>query len=388
MSPARDVAFKVLMRVQTRASYAVDLLNSTLASRLSEADHGLAQELVMGCLRWQGQLDFLIRHFAGRELKLDPEVRVAMRMAVFQIRMLERIPPHAAVDQSVELVKRAGKASLSGLVNAILRQVDKRPVKMPETAEYSTPAWLLKRWGKEVAARNNERPVTFVRLPPGEPGTGKWVRRCGIGPLPGLPIQDEASQMIAYLLDVRDGHWVLDLCAAPGNKSAQLAEMAPGAHIVAADLYPARLARVDAPMRVALDGSAPLPLSRLFDRILIDAPCSGTGTVRRNPEIKWRLQPEDLADLAARQRALLVNALHYLAPGGRLVYSTCSLEPEENERVIEKVRARVIPASAERDRLKDAFTEEGLTLLGDPYFRTQPSAHGADGFFAAILRNG
>jgi 16S rRNA (cytosine967-C5)-methyltransferase len=373
------------MRVETRASYAADLLNSTLTARLSEADRGLAQELTMGCLRWQGQLDFLIAHFAGKPVKLDPEVRVALRLGIFQIRHLERIPAHAAVDQSVELVKRSGKAAAAGLVNAVLRKVHKRAVQMPETAEYSTPQWLLDRWGKEIAALNNQRPATFVRLPPGEAGSGRWVRRCGIGPRPGLPIQDEASQMIAYLLDARDGDWVLDLCAAPGNKSAQLAELAPGARIVAADLYPARLARVTPAMRVALDGAAPLPLARRFDRILLDAPCSGTGTVRRNPEIKWRLTPADLADLAARQRALLTNALEYLAPGGRLVYSTCSLEPEENEQVVESVRARVLPASAERGRLRDDFTEEGLALLGDPYFRTAPSPHGADGFFAAIL---
>lgn len=385
VSPARDVAFKVLLRVETRASYAVDLLNSTLAARLSEADRGLAQELVMGCLRLQGQLDFLIEHFSGRKAKLDPEVRVALRMGIFQICHLERIPAHAAVDQSVELVKQSGKGAAKGLVNAVMRKVNRRPVKMPETAAYSTPEWLLKRWGKETAALNNQRPTTFVRLPAGEFGDGKWVKRCGIGAAPGRPIQDEASQMVAYLLDVRDRHWVLDLCAAPGNKSAQLAELAPGAHIIAADRSPVRLTRVGASMRVALDGAAPLPLARRFDRILLDAPCSGTGTVRRNPEIKWRLKPEDLTDLAARQTALLENALRYLAPGGRLVYSTCSLEPEENERVVESVQARIVPASGERLRLRDAFTEEGLALLGDPYFRTQPSPHGADGFFAAIL---
>lgn len=143
-------------------------------------------------------------------------------------------------------------------------------------------------------------------------------------------------------------------------------------------------------MRVALDASAPLPFQRFFDRILLDAPCSGTGTVRRNPEIKWRLRAEDLADLAARQTALLENAIGTLAPGGRLVYSTCSLEAEENERVVEAVLARrkevrLRPALAERDRLRDALTPEGLALLGDPYFRVAPSAHGADGFFAAII---
>lgn len=393
ISPARLVAFQVLLRVETRASYASELLNSSLAERLSTRDRALAQELVMGCLRWQGQLDFLVRHFAGQEpARLDPEVRVALRLGIYQLRFLQRVPSRAAVDQSVELVKHAGKTSAAGLVNAVLRKVTRDSVPMPDPALYSTPPWLLARWGREIAARNNEKPATFVRLPPGSAlGNGRYLRACAIVEGPSLlPVQDEASQVVPYLLDAQDGHWVLDLCAAPGNKTAQIAELAPAAVIVAADRYPARLSRVSARLRVALDGVQPLPLGRHFDRIFVDAPCSGTGTVRRNPEIKWRLKPEDLPALAAKQTALLENALALLAPGGRLVYSTCSLEPEENEQVVEPFLARhkeliLRPAAAERDRLRPAFTEEGLALLGDPYFRALPSAHGADGFFAAIL---
>ena len=361
LSPARRAAFRILLRVETRAAYAVELLNADPATQLSPADHALAQELVMGCLRRQGELDWLIQHYSGKDpARFDAEVRVILRMGVYQIRCLERIPARAAVDQSVELTRHAGKASATALVNAVLRKVRRDVIAMPETVRLSTPQWLLDRWGPEIAARNLERPVTFLRVPPGAsidwqrgshglPGDtgdlarGSYVRNCVIAPQgmrPDLPIQDEGSQIVPYLLDACDPHWILDLCAAPGNKTAAIAELAPEAHIVAADLYPARLRLVGAGMRVALDSAAALPFTRLFDRILLDAPCSGTGTVRRNPEIKWRLRPEDLTDLAARQTALLENAIGALAPGGRLVYSTCSLEPEENERVVEPVLAR------------------------------------------------
>jgi 16S rRNA (cytosine967-C5)-methyltransferase len=399
ISPARMVAFRTLLRVETQAAYAVELLNADPATRLSSVDHGLAQEIVYGCLRRQGELDWLIHRYSRKDpARLDTEVRVALQMGIYQIRVLTRVPARAAVDQSVELTRKSGKRSAAGLVNAVLRKVkpnDDFP--MPDVARLSTPAWLLERWGPEIAALNLERPVTFVRLPPGAVSDlphGKYVKNCAIaeGPSP-FPIQDEGSQMVPYLIDARPEQWILDLCAAPGNKTDSLAELAPGARIVACDKHFSRLGvmRGAGAMRVALDGVSPLPFSRQFDRILIDAPCSGTGTVRRNPEIKWRLRPDDLAELAALQSALLDNAIGALRPGGRLVYSTCSLEPEENEWVVEELLARrpsevaLRPASAERDRLLDAFTPEGLALLGDPYFRAKPSPHGSDGFFAAIL---
>jgi 16S rRNA (cytosine967-C5)-methyltransferase len=392
------LAFRTLVRVETRGSYAVELLNAGMALRLSPPDHALAQEITFGCLRHQGELDWLITHYATRTAEeLDPEIRVTLRMGIYQLRFLDRIPAHAAVDQSVGLAHACGKSSASGLVNAVLRKVNRVPIAMPEAARLSTPPWLLKRWGAEVSALNNERPVTFLRTPPGAESDllrGHYVRNCvvfedtcGVAP---FPIQDEGSQMIPYLLDAQASHWILDLCSAPGNKATQLGELAPGAKIVACDFYQARLMRVTTNMRVALDGTLELPFSRQFHRILIDAPCSGTGTVRRNPEIKWKLTPPDLRELAGQQVALIRSAIHALAPRGRLVYSTCSIEPEENERVVEMVlsrqqNVRLIPAVKERERLKDAFTPEGLALLGDPYFRAMPSAHGADGFFAAVL---
>ncbi len=397
LSPARLAAFRILLRVETRAAYAIELLNAPPASELSPADHALAQELVMGCLRRQGELDWLIAHFSGKDpARFDAEIRVILRLGVYQLRCLERIPAHAAVGQSVDLVRHARKSSAAAMVNAVLRKVTRDPLDMPDTARLSTPQWLLDRWGPEIAARNLERPVTFLRLPPGMSSDlprGVFVKQCAIAPAgvsQAFPIQDEAAQIVPCLLDARDSHWILDVCAAPGNKTAAIAEIAPGARIVAGDLYPARLRMVTAGLRVAFDAVSGIPLSRKFDRILLDAPCSGTGTVRRNPEIKWRLQLSDLTELPARQTKLLETSLDALAPGGRLVYSTCSIEAEENERVVESVLARrrnigLHPCSAERDRLRDALTPAGLALLGDPYFKVAPSPHGSDGFFAAII---
>ena len=222
IAPARMVAFRTLVRVETRQAYAVELLNANPANRLSPADHALAQELVFGCLRHQGELDWLIEHFGGRTAEsLDVEIRMALRLGIYQLRYLDRIPPHAAVDQSVGLAHISGKASASGLVNAVLRKVTRDPLPMPESARLSTPPWLLKRWGPEVSAQNNERPVTFLRVPPGETSLlppGRYVKNCVIGGgQTEYPIQDEGSQMIPHLLDVRDDDWVLDMCGCAGK---------------------------------------------------------------------------------------------------------------------------------------------------------------------------
>ena len=223
-------------------------------------------------------------------------------------------------------MKRARKTSAACFVNAILRQVDRDPVPWPtREIELSCPEWLLARWEAHIRRRDRRRhrarrarePEKYVRISPA-----------------GDRIQDIGSQSIVPLLDLAPGQSFLDLCAAPGNKTAQALEA--GVHAVACDLHFHRLAQLK-PLTanlVVLDGTRPLPFSRPFDRILVDAPCSGTGTLGRNPEIKWRLTPDDLADLHARQSALLAHALAALAPGGVLVYSTCSLEAEENEQVV------------------------------------------------------
>ena len=351
MSPARDVAFRVLIRVEG-GGYASDLLRSESAG-LSERDAGLAESIVLGSLRYLSQLDYLIGHFSGRpQAKLDPEVRVALRMGVYQLRYLDRIPAHAAVAESVELVRRARKRSATGFVNAVLRKTDRSPVTWPDRAtELSVPAWMFDRWEKQYGVEAAERiaraaleePEAFVN-----PETGRR--------------QDIGAQSIVPLLGLKAGMTLLDLCAAPGNKTAQA--LAMGARVVAGDLYLRRLTEVPVgSLRVVLDGTAALPFARKFDRILVDAPCSGTGTLAANPEIKWRLKARDLAGFQARQRKMIEEALGVLKTDGLMVYSTCSLEREENE---------------------DA-------VAGFPVVETHlrlPGREPGDGFFAAMIRVG
>ena len=321
-SPARQVAFDVLRRVED-GGYADDLLRER-SVHLDSRDAGLASEIVFGSLRRQAQLDYIIgRHAPPR---LDLEVRIALRMGAYQIRHLDRVPPHAAVSESVELVKRARKRSAAGLVNAVLRKIPRGPVAWPDRAtELSMPPWLLERWEKQFGI-GPAGSIAEVFLDPPETHVARTGR-----------IQDVAAQSVVPRLDLAPGLTFLDLCAAPGNKTAQA--IAAGARTIAADRNWHRLKHLQAlpcPL-VVLDGTSPLPFREKFDRILVDAPCSGTGTLGRNPEIKWRLKPSDIIDLQQKQIALLKSALASLKPGGRLVYSTCSLEDEENRQVIAAV---------------------------------------------------
>jgi 16S rRNA (cytosine967-C5)-methyltransferase len=352
VSPARGLAFEILTAVE-RGGYASDLL-AARAAPLDTRDAGLASEIVFGVLRYRAQLDHLIERYSGKPAaRLDEPVRLALRMGIYQLRYLERVPAHAAVSESVELIKRARKRSAAGFANAVLRKVDRDPVAWPSPAvDLSHPAWLLERWerqyGPETAAaiaRANLRvPETYVN-----PETAR--------------IQDIGSQSIVPLLRLRSGQTFLDLCAAPGNKTAQA--LAAGVRAIACDIHLHRLAPLKAlgiPL-VVLDGARPLPFQRRFDRILIDAPCSGTGTLAHNPEIKWRLQPADLPDLQARQVALLEQGRGALAPGGLLVYSTCSLEHEENDDVLASVPGALVVET----------------------MRRLPGREPGDGFFAAVI---
>ena len=355
IATARLVAFDILLKVES-GGYASDLL-MTHSAALDARDAGLAAEIVFGVLRYRGQLDFLIQHHSGRARKLDPAVRIALRMGFYQVRYLERVPPHAAVKDSVELVKRAHKTSAAGFVNALLRQANRDAVLWPTRAiELSCPEWLLSRW---EAAFGAETAAGVAQAALREPE--KYVRRSPAGDR----MQDIGSQSIVPLLGLEPGQHFLDLCAAPGNKTAQALEA--GVRAIACDLHFHRLTQLK-PLTgnlVVLDGTRPLPFARRFDRILVDAPCSGTGTLGHNPEIKWRLTPADLDDLHRRQAALLEQALHALAPGGILVYSTCSLEPEENESIVSAVPP---------DRVSETM-------------RRLPGRDPGDGFYAAVIKS-
>jgi 16S rRNA (cytosine967-C5)-methyltransferase len=360
VSPARAIAFHILQRV-LGGGYASDLLRKETAS-LDSHDARLAETIVFGCLRFQGQLDFLIGHFSGKPLanlasKLDDEVRIALRMGIYQLRYLERIPAHAAVAESVELVKLARKRSAAGFVNAVLRNAVRSPDQnlnaWPDRAtELSIPVWMLERWTGRYGAEAAENIAKAALQEPDDainPATGRR--------------QDPGSQSIVPLLEIREGMTVLDVCAAPGNKTAQIIAVFGGGEgkVVAGDRSLARLSEVPVQAsRVVLDASSPLPLAPRFDRILVDAPCSGTGTLSRNPEIKWRIKPEDIRRFPAMQRAILSHSWELLKPGGLLVYSTCSLEREENEDV----------------------------AAGFPVVRTHlrlPGRDPGDGFFAAVM---
>jgi len=438
ISPARTAAFDILLQVEREKAYASELLHSHRYESLSSADHGLATELVMGVLRWRSVLDEQIAlHSSQRLEKLDFEVLTALRLAAYQLRFLDRVPQRAAVHESVELVKRARKGSAVGFVNAVLRKMDgsngMRPKpseteqSLSETAKRTAhPLWLVERWRREfgddavrqicaydqqvpeaaVWLANPEAEAELIRegveLAPGRIVTS--ARRLLSGDLTGTRafregrvfIQDEASHLVALL--VGEGRSILDCCAAPGGKTRVLATRNPGAAILAVELHPhrARLLRQLVPQKnvtvVAADVRH-LPTEQSFDRVLTDVPCSGTGTLARNPEIKWRFQPKDLEDLQARQLEILRCAINYVAPGGRLIYSTCSLETEENVEVVEKALTessafRVLECKTELEKIRQTGELSGAdlpSLTSGPYLRTIPGVHPCDGFFVAIL---
>lgn len=374
IAAARQAAFGALLTVE-RGAWSAEAL-AAKSAHLDSRDAGLASDIVFGTLRRRGELDAAIAKCAKRDAdKLDAEVRIALEVALYQIRFLDRVPGHAAVNDSVELVRRAGKSSAAAFVNAVLRRAIREPVEVDQSL--STPAWLMERWtaqfgaeaARAIAHASLRPPERFIRVGNGIPPEGAAPAgipgcfRLPHGDAGGFRFQDIGSQAVVPLLHLLPGQRFLDLCAAPGNKTAQALETAVRA--IAADLHLSR-ARLLKPLSipiVTLDATKPLPFGRVFDRILVDAPCSGTGTLAHNPEIKWRLRPEDIADLQRRQTAILRNALECLAPGGRLVYSTCSLEREENQGVVEKSGAEVV---------------ETMQRL--------PGRDPGDGFFASVLR--
>jgi 16S rRNA (cytosine967-C5)-methyltransferase len=448
VSAARAAAFDILLRVERESSYASELLHSPTYARLSASDHALATELVMGVLRWRPRLDDEIGHASSQPLaKLDLEILIALRLAVYQLRWLDRIPKRAAIYESVELVKRARKRSAAPFVNAVLRKLSEgaRSVQAfayedSSSAEtlagsFAHPPWMVERWARlyglavarQICEHDQSVAATAIRLrtaatevsleedgitlaPGGLLASARRVRAGAITDTKAfrageVVIQDEAAQLVAALVGggpSKERSRILDCCAAPGGKTLAMADRNPGATITAVELHPHR-ARLLGKLLQASNGSHQiqlvvgdarnLPISGGFDRVLADVPCSGTGTLARNPEIKWRLRPDDLAQLHERQSAILRAALAQVAPGGRVIYSTCSLEREENEDVVEGALAenksfRVLDCRAELDALKAAGEltwPDVAALTRGPYLRTIPGMHPCEGFFAAVL---
>lgn len=426
VSPARSAAFKILREVEAGAFSSILLV--TEEPKLKPADRALTHELVLGVLRWQLWLDKLIEHFTKRSIEtLDLPVRLALRLGLYQLRFLTRIPASAAVNESVNLVRSAKVSSAAAFVNAVLRRAIREAEFDPAAeiadpveklaVETSHPVWLIERWTRSFGFEETERfarannlvPPTAFRLvdrdqspivkseivdrltaaggivAPSEVAEDAWrvsgasalVRELAVEGK--IYLQDEASQLVAQTVGLKAGESALDLCAAPGGKTTLMAQQADdSALIVAADISERRLETVikinalqnlRSIKSLLLDAAQELPFENsVFDRILVDAPCSGTGTLRRNPEIRWRISERDISELAAQQKLFLHHAARVLKPGGRLVYSTCSVEPDENEAVIA------------------AFLESHTHFQQINTIRTWPHREGTDGFFLASFR--
>lgn len=432
VSVARRSAFEILRRVETESAFASVLL-ATLDANMREDDRALCHELVLGVLRRRLWLDRIVEHFADRSFgKLDLSVQLALELGLYQLRFLTRIPAPAAVNESVNLVRSSREKSAAGFVNAVLRGAAREPDYDPTSAvndqiqklsiETSHPAWLVERWiiafGVDEAAEfcraNNQTPSTACRLTAranrdetidGLKSAGAELITSRISPdawrVSGatavvralierglIYIQDEASQLLAHALDAQPGDRVLDVTAAPGSKATHIAALTPRANLIAGDIHLHRAqtmrrlaAKQGARIHVILhDVTEAIPFqTNAFDRVLLDAPCSGTGTLRRNPEIRYRLRTDDIALLSRQQRAMLSNTADVLRPGGRLIYSTCSVEREENEQVVTDFLA----ANPEFVKIAPPAPEELLTSEG--YVRTWPHHNGCDGFFFACL---
>jgi 16S rRNA (cytosine967-C5)-methyltransferase len=444
ISAARKAAFGILMAVERGNSHADDLLRGRVVNALSAPDRNLATALVLGVLRWQigldNQLQTLLKH---PKAKLDPEIRIALRLGAFQLLHLDRIPARAAIDESVELAKKAGHRFASGMVNAVLRKLAAAPHRNAvENAVEITPAelalaqghpaWMVERWvagfglekARAICRHGQVQPVLTVRIE--SPEVEAELTRAGVYLEPGevltparavisgdvtatsaflegrVRLQDEGSQLVAEIAG--QGSEILDCCAAPGGKTLILAERNPEARILACESSSTRLEQMTKRLAVHAGriecrqaDAAALVQNAAFDLVLADVPCSGTGTLGRNPEIRHRLKPEDLTRQAERQRAILQAALRAVRPGGRVVYSTCSLEPEENEQVIAAVlaetpNARAIPLDAriEALRMEGVLTAAGAERLAgcvtsDGTLRLLPGAFQTDGFFVAML---
>jgi len=447
-APARTAAYHALLAVTAGTQDLPFALAQSRRTLTDDRDRALTAEIVTGTMRWLRSLDFLVEHFAQRPpRKIDRQVLTILRLSVYQLLHLDRVPASAVVDDAVDLTRAARKPSATGFVNAVLRTLLRQRHKLPLPARpdtpdrdaqmaylgltHSHPDWLAARWldrhGFEATEAwvqfNNATPALTVRVntlrarvdeamaalaadgieteptrfaPDGLVVTsGNPLRRAQDGL---VFVQDEASQLVALVVGAQPGEQVLDLCASPGGKTMALAAaMQDQGAIVATDVRPRRIVLLQETVGVGgatsvsvqqVPATGALPFAATFDRVLVDAPCSGLGTIRRDPDIRWRRSAQDLPALASQQVMLLERAAPTVRVGGRLVYATCSSEPEENEQVVDRFRAahpewtlvdlRSVPLPGHVHLLVD---DRGM-------FRTLPFRDGLEAFFAAALQRG
>lgn len=448
IAPARIAAYEALLAVDRGRADLPHALARVRDTLPDERDRALAGEIATGTLRWQGAFDHIASEFTSRPTtKFDREVLVILRLTMFQLLHLDRVPASAAVNDAVSLTRKAGKKSAASLVNALLRRVSRERDKLalpprPDppfdrgaaldhlAISLSHPRWLAARWldryGFEAAEaweRFNNAPAALTlranRLKTTREDLSDALRNAGVETVPtrlapdglivtsGNPLrtplagegafvlQEEASQLVTLMTQVAPGEMVLDACASPGGKTtAMAADMKNTGLIVASDVRDRRIELLRQTVSasgatnirvVQADASRPLPFAPRFDCVLLDAPCSGLGTLRRDPDLKWRRKESDFPALQALQRRMLREVAAVLRRGGRLVYSTCSSEPEENEELVREFVAetgwRVVTPERLPPAVADLITPEG-------FLRTYPFEHGVEAFFAVVLGRG
>jgi 16S rRNA (cytosine967-C5)-methyltransferase len=442
IAPARLAAYEVLRAVSARKSDLPAALVRARSQLGDERDRGLAGEIAAGTLRWQRAFDTIIGAYAGRPLdRLDPEVLDILRLTLFQLLHLDRVPASAAVNDAVQMARKIGKSSAASFVNALLRRASRERGRLPlpprvtgdGSAELdylertlSHPRWLVERWRARygfAAAEswcrfdNSPAPLTLrantLRLSRAQ--LAESLRDAGIdteptrfardglivvsgnpllSPLAGqglFTVQDEASQLVGELAGATAGERVLDACAAPGGKTTTMAAaMNDTGMLVATDVRARRVRLLAGTVRAAgaacvrvvqANAAEALPFPAVFDRVLIDAPCSGLGTLRRDPDIKWRRSEAEFESSSALQLRIITTAAGVLRPGGTLLYATCSPEPEEDEDVI----ARFLDAHPDFRAAPLHVADHPELVSSSGHLRTLPFRDGLEGFFAAAL---
>ena len=440
----RQVASEILHKVESQTAYADLLLDHHLRSAdLNDADRALLTELTYGTLRWRGKIDSQLVPFFNRSLaETDSFIRNLLRVTLYQLLFLDKIPAYAAVNEAVEIAKATqprSAAFVNGVLRSFLRQLKKggKASGIQSSAgnladEYSHPQWLVDRWreyfgdeqAKALMLASNQRTPLVVRVNLGKTSREKllasWHEQdiaaeptavspqairlptgVSIERLPGFAeglfqVQSEASQLVSYLIGPASGDLILDACAAPGGKATHLAELiGDQGNIIAIDTSARGVERINQnAQRLGLGAiqtkcanaskTLPAKLAGPYDRILVDAPCSGLGTLRSHPEIKWQRDNSDIARLCALQARILQSVTQHLKIGGVLVYSTCTLTVDENERVVEEFLR-----DNSRFELVDAaryLPESARHMVHGKYFQALPQRDDTDGFFAARMR--